>query len=171
MHVYLDEFQYFLTDAAADTLAQGRKFGLSMTMAHQHVGQLATGSQRFGTRLLDAVLGNAATKLLFRIGPNDVERLQGWVRPDLDGEHLLHLANHDVVACLPAEERPTRPIIVGTLPRTICEYERANPAEIKAMQSNYARRRQCVEADVFRRRATADTHEQASSDGEDSQSG
>ena len=69
MHVYLDEFQYFLTDAAAETLAQGRKFGLALTMAHQHVGQLATGSQRFGTKLLDAVLGNAATKLLFRTGP------------------------------------------------------------------------------------------------------
>jgi hypothetical protein len=156
MHVYLDEFQYFLTDAAAETLAQGRKFGLSLTMAHQHVGQLANGGGRFGTRLLDAVLGNAATKLLFRTGPIDAERLRGWVLPDLDGEHLLHMADHDLVACLGAEGRPMRPLIVETLPRMSCDYERADPTEIRARQSDYAQPRRIVEAQIFRRRRPPD---------------
>ncbi len=156
MHVYMDEFQYFLTDAAADTLAQGRKFGLSLTVAHQHIGQLTTAGDRFGTKLLDAVLGNVATKLLFRVGPRDIEHLRGWVAPDLDGEHLMHLADHDVVACLTPRGRAGRPMIVETLPRMSCPYPCASPAELRARQRLYARPRQVVEAEVFRLRGRDD---------------
>jgi len=151
MRVYMDEFQYFLADAAADTLAQGRKFGLSMTMAHQHVGQLTTAGDRFGTRLLDAVLGNVATKLLFRVGPREVESLREWVAPDLDGEDLIHLPDYDVVACLAPRGRAGRPLIVETLPRMPCPYPCADIEEIRALQQRYARPRPAVDAEVFRR--------------------
>jgi hypothetical protein len=156
MHVYMDEFQYFLTDAAADTLAQGRKFGLSLTVAHQHVGQLTTAGDRFGTKLLDAVLGNVATKLLFRVGPRDVEHLRGWVAPDLGGEHLMHLADHDVVACMTPRGRAGRPMVVETFPRASCPYPCADPSEIRELQRRYARPRQVVDAEVFRLRSAND---------------
>lgn len=168
MHVYMDELQYFLTDAAADTLAQGRKFGLSMTMAHQHIGQLTTAGARFGTKLLDAVLGNVATKLLFRVGPADVHYLSGWLKPDLDAEHLMHLADHDVVARLTPRGRAGRPMIVETLPRMACPYPCADPVELLALQSQYARPRPMVEAEVFRLRKEApDTSGIGASTGEE----
>lgn len=161
MHVYMDEFQYFLTDAAAETLAQGRKFGLSLTMAHQHVGQLTTAGTRFGTKLLDAVLGNVATKLIFRVGPRDVEHLGGWVAPDLDGQDLMHLADHDVVACLTPLGRAGRPLIVETLPRTSCPYPCAAPEEIRRQQREYALPRDTVYAEVFRTRIAGDAPDDA----------
>jgi hypothetical protein len=150
MYVYLDEFHYFLTDTMAGALSQSRKYNLCLTMAHQHFSQLI--ETRLGGQLLDAVLGNVGTRLLFRLGPLDAERATGWVRPQLRTEDLQCLANYDVVACIPRREGPTSPMIVQTLPRVACPYDRANVSEIRTLQRKYARRRSEVEAEISQRR-------------------
>jgi hypothetical protein len=149
MFMYLDEFQYFLTDTAAAALAQARKFGLHLTLAHQHLSQLA--HHRLGSQLVDAVLGNAGTKLLFRLGPTDAELLQGWVRPDLTAADLQRLANYDVAACVAAASGTGSPMIVRTHPAMACPYACAPPEAVRAGQARYARRRQAVEAEIWNR--------------------
>jgi hypothetical protein len=66
--VYLDEFQHLVTPTT-DTLLSGvRKFGLSLTLAHQNLTQLSS-------ELVDSVLANAGTRICFRVGDQDARKL------------------------------------------------------------------------------------------------
>ncbi len=60
----VDEFQNFATDSFASILSEARKYGLSLTLSHQHTGQLRES-------IRDAVLGNVGTVLAFRVGERD----------------------------------------------------------------------------------------------------
>ena len=53
-HVYVDEFQHFVTDSLATMLSESRKFGLGLVLAHQYVAQLSE-------TIRDAVLGNVGS--------------------------------------------------------------------------------------------------------------
>lgn len=67
-HVYLDEFQNFTTDAFAGGLSEVRKYGLTLTLAHQYLAQLHP-------TVSDAVFGNAGSLISFRVSSVDAERL------------------------------------------------------------------------------------------------
>ena len=149
MHVYLDEFQYHLTESMAGALSQLRKHNVCMTLSHQHLSQLV--EARMGTKLLDAVLGNAATKLLFRLGPSDADRVASCLGPDLRAEDLQRLANFEVAACVPSPEGSNSTVIARTLPAVECPYRRADVSAIKALQHRYSRLRTDVEADIATR--------------------
>ena len=56
--LYIDEFQELQAATIANILAEGRKYGLAVVLAHQERGQLR------GT--LAQAIGNAATKIIFR---------------------------------------------------------------------------------------------------------
>ena len=65
---YLDEFQDYLRlpTEFADVLAQSRGLGLGLVLAHQHLGQLSPNVKA-------AVMANAHTKLMFRLGADDAQ--------------------------------------------------------------------------------------------------
>jgi type IV secretory pathway VirB4 component len=63
--ICVDEFQTFVGQSGkefADILEQARKMGASLTLAHQHLGQLAEGD------LVRSVANNTGTKVVFRAG-------------------------------------------------------------------------------------------------------
>ena len=62
--VYLDEFQNFTTLMLANMMSELRKYGVGLTLAHQHLHQLEPDIRH-------AVLGNAATLISFRVGAED----------------------------------------------------------------------------------------------------
>jgi hypothetical protein len=62
--LYADEFQNFATDSFASILSEARKWRLSLTLAHQFLGQLPQ-------LLRQAVIGNAGTIVAFRVGAED----------------------------------------------------------------------------------------------------
>ena len=62
--LYADEFQHFATDSFATILSEARKYHLALVLAHQFVGQLPA-------LLRQAVLGNAGSIVVFRIGAED----------------------------------------------------------------------------------------------------
>lgn len=66
--LYVDEFQNIATDSFEMVLAEARKFGLCLTMAHQSLKQV-------DDRLASLILGNAQTQVYFRVGRQDAERL------------------------------------------------------------------------------------------------
>lgn len=68
-HIYLDEAHHFGTGTLIEMLSGVRKFGVSLTLCHQYIGQLST-------PLRDAVLGAVGTKLVFRVGLADAEALR-----------------------------------------------------------------------------------------------
>lgn len=67
---FIDEFQDYLhlpTDLA-DALSQTRGFGVGLTLAHQHLGQLSPSVQA-------AVLANARSRLCFQLPAKDARTL------------------------------------------------------------------------------------------------
>lgn len=67
--LYVDEFHSFSTTAFADMLPETRKYGLGITLAHQHMHQTDTAIQ-------EAILGNVGSILAFRVGVFDAPLLQ-----------------------------------------------------------------------------------------------
>jgi Helicase HerA, central domain len=63
-HLYADEFQSFATESFALILSEARKYGLTLTLGHQYLGQLSD-------QLRQAVLGNTGSFVAFRVGAED----------------------------------------------------------------------------------------------------
>lgn len=69
--LYIDEFHHFITPSIAAILSGARKYGLGLTLAHQEMRQLKSRSEE----VAGAVLGNAYTRLVFRVGDQDARTL------------------------------------------------------------------------------------------------
>lgn len=76
----IDEAQSFAAGSLPALLSEGRKWGASVTVAHQYLSQL-------DPELSAALAGNAATTIAFRAGGHDASqvaaRLGGGVTPDM----------------------------------------------------------------------------------------
>jgi type IV secretory pathway TraG/TraD family ATPase VirD4 len=84
--MYLDEFQTFTTLALADMMAELRKYSCNLILANQYLDQL-------DPELRSAILGNAGTLIVFRVGATDAARLVKELRPDLEPYDLTLLPN------------------------------------------------------------------------------
>ena len=67
-YLYIDEFQNIATESFAVLMNEARKFGLSLTLAHQSLAQLPWD-------LTEQILASAGTQVCFRISRKDAERL------------------------------------------------------------------------------------------------
>lgn len=105
----LDEFASFVTDSFQSLLSEGRKYGLSLVLAHQHLGQL-------GNELRRAVIGNAGTLITFRLGAEDAEILGPEYLPELEPHDLTRLARHQIAIRLMVDGLMTPPFTAVTLP-------------------------------------------------------
>ncbi|MGI8782104.1 MAG: type IV secretory system conjugative DNA transfer family protein [Acidobacteriota bacterium] len=85
-YLFADEFQLFADERFSELLAEGRKFKLSLTVAHQFVRQIPE-------TVLSAILGNIGTTVAFRIGAPDGEFLQPLFMPTFDQRDLTSLPN------------------------------------------------------------------------------
>ncbi len=108
-HLYVDEFHSFVTLAFADALAESRKYGLYLTLAHQYLGQLEE-------EIRAAVFGNAGTMISFRVGAEDARMLANEFLPVVTEEDLIRLPNYDVYLKMLIDGMPSRPFSATTLP-------------------------------------------------------
>ena len=67
-YLFTDEFQDFASAGVKRVLSQARNFALALTLGHQYLSQLSD-------ELRDAVLGNAATTISFRVGAEDSKKI------------------------------------------------------------------------------------------------
>lgn len=67
-YLYVDEFQDFATDSFSVVLSEARKYGLSLTMAHQTLSQIPI-------KLRDLILGNCGIQVYFRVSRKDAQVL------------------------------------------------------------------------------------------------
>ncbi len=72
--VHVDETQTFSSDAFASLLSEARKFALHFCLANQYTDQLSNAVRA-------AVIGNAGTLIVFRVGSRDAELLAPEFRP------------------------------------------------------------------------------------------
>jgi type IV secretory pathway TraG/TraD family ATPase VirD4 len=68
-YLYADEFQNFATESFGHVLSEARKYGLSLTLAHQYLDQLPE-------PLKHAVLGNVGNTVVFRVGSKDAKEME-----------------------------------------------------------------------------------------------
>lgn len=85
-YLYADEFQLFADQRFAELLAEARKFRLSLTLAHQFTKQIPE-------EILDAVLGNVGTTVVFRIGAPDAAALAPYLAPNFNERDVISLPN------------------------------------------------------------------------------
>ncbi len=89
-YLYVDEFQNFLTEGIQVILSEARKYKLSLTIAHQFVGQLVKNND---TRFKDAVFGNVGTKIAFRVGVEDAEVFAKEFAPVFNSYDVMNVPN------------------------------------------------------------------------------
>jgi len=87
--LFADEFQNFTTLSFVNMMSELRKYGVGLTLAHQHLDQLEP-------EIRNAVLGNVATLISFRVGAEDAPLIAREMQPVFDVLDLLNLANHDI---------------------------------------------------------------------------
>lgn len=106
--LYVDEYPSFSTMAFASMLSEARKYALGVLLANQHVSQT-------DPDLLHAIVGNAGSLIVFRIGALDaplfVKQLEA-----VSADDLVHLPNHSAFVQLMVRGRKSRTFSARTLP-------------------------------------------------------
>jgi hypothetical protein len=114
--LYVDECHNFLNLAypLEDMLAEARGYKLSMTLAHQYLGQLPK-------ELEEGISTNARSKVFFNASPEDAKRLSRHTMPRLSDHDLSNLGVYHVAArlVLGGEEAPPFTAVTEKLPPAI----------------------------------------------------
>jgi hypothetical protein len=145
----VDEVQDF---AAApipwdEMFAQGRKYGLALTVAHQNLDQLPR-------ELREVVLANARSKAVFALSASDAKVMERLFAPALTAADLQALDAHSIAALVALDDGSTaRPVTLTTPPPP--EPVGSREQVRHASRLNYARPRAEVEAELRRQVAGA----------------
>lgn len=91
--VYVDEFQNFITPSLSQILAGARKYHLGLVLAHQEMQQL----MKDDSSLASSVMGNAGTRICFRLGDSDAKRFEDGFASFNSGD-LLNLGIGEAIA-------------------------------------------------------------------------
>lgn len=110
--LYVDEFQNFATESFTSILSEARKYRLNLVLAHQYLAQLPD-------TMPDAVLGNAATKIVFRIGAQDAPLFAREL--GIVDTQLTELANHTARVKTMDGGTTTAARLIQTLQPEICD--------------------------------------------------
>lgn len=105
--LYLDEFHNFTTGSLVLMLSELRKYRLSLVLAHQYLTQLEI-------PIRDAILGNAGTIIVFRIGAQDAEFLAHEFAPEFTPADFTNLPNYHIYLKLMIDGKISRPFSAAT---------------------------------------------------------
>lgn len=150
-NVYIDECQNFVSDTVAAGLGEARKYGLRFVLAHQHLAQL---DGRAGAgNVKSALLGNAGSLLMFRLGVEDAVRLEAYARPEFMSADLQFLPDFRAVARILRDGQPLRPFGLSIDPMPPIRGVRCPEAiqTLKLARDRYARSVDDVEFEIARR--------------------
>lgn len=100
-YLFIDEFQNYTTDATYEMLSEVRKYGLSLTLAHQHLSQLPAGAAA-------PLLGNVGTLCVFRSGGDDAQVLSRELGGDISPVDITQLPNYHLYLRLLIDGVPCR---------------------------------------------------------------
>lgn len=106
--LYVDEFPSFTTEAFASLLPEARKYGLGLTLAHQHLSQMQMA-------VLDAKMGNVGTVIGFRVGAQGADQVARQLGDVLPAD-LIRLPNHHAYVQLMIDGEKSRAFSMQTWP-------------------------------------------------------
>jgi len=136
--LYADEFHHVATDSFASILSEARKYRLSLTLAHQYLGQLDEG-------IRDAVFGNVGTMFAFRVSESDAAVFERQFGGKFSRAHFTDLDNFELCAKLLRQE----PFLAKSLP-PLETSRRRKTIVIRHSRQKYCRRRAVVEEKIGR---------------------
>ncbi len=148
-YLYIDEFQNFTTDSICSILSEARKYGLSLIIAHQYLGQLVANQD---TSIKDAVFGNVGTWITFKVGSEDAEELEKEFAPVFNQYDLINVEKFTTYVKLLIDNTASKPFSMKT-PWPLPGQERKDIAEKIATLSRlkYGQDRNIIEAEIKRR--------------------
>jgi uncharacterized protein DUF87 len=138
-HLYADEFQSFATTSFALILSEARKYGLTLTIAHQYLNQISEG-------LRSAVFGNVGSLAALRCGAEDAAILAAQIGLQND-EALLDLPNYAAWAKLLKGGLPTSPLRLRLSPNPVSRRSSAHRLIAESRQ-RFGRPRHQVETRI-----------------------
>ena len=141
--LYIDEFQSFETEALSSILAEARKYGLSLVLAHQYLDQLTDDIRKI-------VFGNVGNLIAFRVGQSDARLLENESGGDVKMGNLVSLGTHEIYARLLDLGAMRQPFRGRTLPPVQSTAIGRSEAVIWQSRERYGRPRAKVEAKIER---------------------
>lgn len=142
-YLYIDEFQSFATDALAAILAEARKYGLVLTIAHQYLEQLPDSIRQ-------SVFGNAGNLITFRVGQRDARILEEEFGGNVKVGNLVSLGKHEIYARLLDHGRSQEPFQGRTMPPIHATRPARLDAIVRHSRERYGRPRSEVEEKIAR---------------------
>jgi hypothetical protein len=103
------EFHSFATEALTSILAEARKYGLALVIAHQYLDQLTD-------EIRQSVFGNVGNLIAFRVGQSDARILEDELGGAVKMGNLVSLGKHEIYARLLDHGRAMEPFRGKTLP-------------------------------------------------------
>lgn len=107
-YLYIDECHSFVTLSFANILAEARKYGLSLFLAHQYIEQL-------DERVRAAIFGNVGTMIAFRVGATDAEYLAKEFYPVFAENDFIHLPRYAIYLKLMIDGAASHPFSAHTI--------------------------------------------------------
>jgi len=141
--LFVDEMHSFVSLSFADILAEARKYGLSLFLAHQYIDQLHE-------KIRAAIFGNVGTIISFRIGATDAEYLAKEFYPVFSESDLVSLPRFSMYLKLMIDGATSKPFSADT--QALKESTQSFGSEvISASQKKHGSNRDEVENEIFRR--------------------
>ena len=83
-YLYVDEFHNLVTATFVNIFSEARKYGISLTVAHQFFSQLIP-------HVRESVIGNVGTMVVFRVGGDDAAKLEAEMTPVFKAKDMVNL--------------------------------------------------------------------------------
>jgi hypothetical protein len=149
---YVDEFHSFITPSMAEILTGARKYRVGLTLAHQELRQLQASDE-----VSSAVLANAFTRVVFRVGDADARALENGFS-HFEARDLQNLETGEAIARIERSDFDFNLAVRAPSPPEADEDARRAEV-IAASRARYARSRVEIEAELRRRREDEEAQE------------
>ncbi len=107
-YLYIDEFQNITTSSIPGILSEARKYKLSLTIAHQFLGQV-------DEKIRNAVFGNVGSMAVFRVGQEDAEFFEKQFAPVFKALDFTSIENYNAYLKILAGGVPQKPFNMKSL--------------------------------------------------------
>ena len=147
-YLYVDEFQNFATPDFAQILSEARKFGLSLTVANQFIGQM-------DEEVKNAIFGNVGTLVSFRVGVTDSNYLQHEFNPTFGETDLINVERFNAFVKTIVDNEPM-PAFSMDLTKDMAKAKAMRSEKMSEMvrqlsRLKYARDKNVIEAEINQR--------------------
>jgi len=144
-YLYVDEMHSFISLSFADILAEARKYGLSLFLAHQYIDQLHE-------KIRSAIFGNVGTMIAFRVGADDARYLAKEFYPIFEDVDFVNLPRYSMYLKLMIDGATSKPFSADSMPLREITISFKDDI-IENSRSTYAKPRQVVESSIFQKAA------------------